>query len=79
VRSAPNGTVHERRRGTLRGDDDDGDSLVDCDDPDCSGLCGAPAYGVPFEEACANGLDDDADGRTDCQDLDCAGDPSCPP
>lgn len=49
--------------------DDDGDTAVDCDDPDCSG---AAACVVPAE-LCDNELDDDGDGAVDCDDPDCAG------
>jgi hypothetical protein len=56
------------------GADDDGDGLVDCDDPDCAGV---PACVVP--EDCANGVDDDGDGLTDCDDVDCVDHPACQP
>jgi hypothetical protein len=42
--------------------DDDGDGLVDLNDPDC--IC----YPV---EICTNGIDDDGDGLVDCMDSDC--------
>ncbi len=47
------------------GIDDDGDGLLDCDDPDCekSNLC--------IVEICNNGLDDDGDGKIDCMDSEC--------
>jgi hypothetical protein len=51
------------------GTDNDGDSLADCDDPDCT-------LGCP-EADCANGWDDDGDGYADCQDPGCQGDPAC--
>jgi hypothetical protein len=44
------------------GIDDDGDKLVDCDDPDC--VC------TP-KEICDNGIDDDGDKLVDCDDPDC--------
>ena len=52
--------------------DDDGDGLVDCDDPDCfsSNLC------LP-ETACHDGQDNDADGYVDCTDLDCVSTAAC--
>jgi hypothetical protein len=50
------------------GEDDDGDGLVDEDDPDCNGQS---AFRV--ERACLNGSDDDADGVTDANDPDCQG------
>ncbi|MFH2008396.1 MAG: PPC domain-containing protein [bacterium] len=56
------------------GIDDDGDNLVDCDDPECWGV-GA----CSTEVDCGNGIDDDLDGGTDCADLDCAADPECLP
>ncbi len=45
--------------------DDDGDGLIDCDDPDCfnSNQCTV--------EICDNGIDDDNDGWTDCNDSEC--------
>jgi len=55
------------------GVDDDGDGLVDCDDPQC-----AMAPTCLFED-CTNGLDDDGDGLADCDDPDCATAPSCVP
>lgn len=47
------------------GIDDDGDGLVDCDDPDCdkSNQCTV--------EICDNGIDDDGDGWADCSDSEC--------
>ncbi len=44
------------------GRDEDGDSLVDCADPDCTEAC---------PEVCTGGVDDDADGLVDCDDPDC--------
>ncbi len=45
--------------------DDDGDGLIDCDDPDCynSNNC--------LFEICDNGIDDDGDGLIDCSDSEC--------
>ena len=45
------------------GIDDDGDGLVDCDDPDCSGNA--------CQEVCDDGKDNDGDGFVDCADTDC--------
>lgn len=46
------------------GIDDDGDGLIDCEDPDCHTAC--------FTEIdCSNGIDDDGDGAIDCADGDC--------
>ncbi len=55
------------------GVDDDGDGLVDCDDPDCAGDASCP----PATEDCTNGVDDDGDGLVDCDDPDCGKDPAC--
>lgn len=46
-------------------EDNDGDHLIDCDDPDCADLC------LSVEEACQDGLDNDNDGDPDCSDEDC--------
>ena len=51
--------------------DEDGDSLADCDDPDCQA---APTC---QSELCENGADDDGDLAADCDDDDCAGFPAC--
>ncbi len=55
------------------GEDNDGDGLVDCADPDC--------YPDPVctdrELACDNERDDDDDGATDCDDSDCAENAAC--
>jgi len=56
------------------GTDDDGDGLVDCDDPECWGV-GA----CSTETDCGNGLDDDLDGAVDCADDDCDTDANCLP
>ncbi|MHC4838714.1 MAG: S8 family serine peptidase, partial [Planctomycetota bacterium] len=55
------------------GVDDDGDGLVDCDDPDCADDTACP----PSTEDCTNGVDDDGDGLVDCEDPDCGKDPAC--
>jgi hypothetical protein len=68
------------------GQDDDGDSYVDCKDQDCDGqMCGgagfrcqwtAPGDGACLcgtEEICDNGKDDDCDNRVDCADSACLG------
>ncbi len=47
------------------GIDDDGDGLVDCDDPDCG------SSNVCIIEICNNGIDDDGDGWIDCSDSEC--------
>jgi hypothetical protein len=52
--------------------DDDGDGLVDCDDPDCLGLAGCPT------EQCSDGVDNDGNGYSDCEDPGCASNaPGC--
>jgi hypothetical protein len=47
--------------------DNDGDGLVDCEDPDCAptGLC------EHLAGACTDGRDNDGDGLGDCTDPDC--------
>ncbi|WP_185113975.1 gliding motility-associated C-terminal domain-containing protein [Fulvivirga imtechensis] len=49
------------------GIDDDGDGLIDCNDPDCQ-------YAANIERGCncADGIDNDGDGGTDKSDADCA-------
>ena len=55
------------------GVDDDGDGMVDCDDPDCAGHPGCelePEHGVA---GCTDGRDNDGDGLIDCDDTeDCS-------
>ena len=53
------------------GFDDDGDGLVDCEDPQCAGQPDC------VESLCGNHADDDGDGLVDCLDQDCAGKPAC--
>ena len=48
------------------GKDNDGDGLVDCDDPDC-----AHASECRPREICGNCIDDDGDGLVDYEDPDC--------
>lgn len=50
--------------------DDNGNTLVDCEDPQCVGDPGCV-------EICNNNDDDDADGQTDCDDTDCSLAPGC--
>ncbi|MEW5852674.1 MAG: proprotein convertase P-domain-containing protein [Myxococcota bacterium] len=52
--------------------DNDGDSLLDCDDPDC----GQHPFCLP-ESACSDRADNDNDGNTDCRDSDCDGVAGC--
>lgn len=56
------------------GADDDGDTMVDCQDPDCYSqpLCIPP-------ENCTNGADDDLDTWIDCDDPDCSSLAVCNP
>jgi hypothetical protein len=57
------------------GRDNDGDSLVDCEDPDCD--C-APECVPPLTETdCTNMIDDDCDGLVDCEDPDCECNAAC--
>jgi hypothetical protein len=59
----------------INGIDDDGDGLIDCDDPSC----GLSAACADEEEVCDNGIDDDDDGDFDCDDSDCDDFLSCAP
>jgi len=54
--------------------DDDGDGLVDCDDPDCQG---DPDCVVIATEICNNNIDDDGDGLVDCDDPNCQFEANC--
>ncbi|RME23555.1 MAG: hypothetical protein D6806_11075, partial [Deltaproteobacteria bacterium] len=56
-------TCSSRPENCTNGVDDDGDRLVDCEDPDCANN---PACNPP--EDCTNGVDDDGDGFIDCAD-----------
>lgn len=73
ISAACDGTPPPPQEICDNGVDDDGDGLVDCDDPDCDSdpNCGTPA------EICDNGVDDDGDGLVDCDDPDCDSDPNC--
>ena len=55
--------------------DDDNDTFVDCDDPDCadSQAC------QPVDEDCSNNIDDDGDELIDCDDPDCGNILACQP
>ncbi|MEM7244400.1 MAG: hypothetical protein AAF533_03600 [Acidobacteriota bacterium] len=53
------------------GIDDDGDTLIDCDDDDCDRTSECA------EIDCNDGEDDDGDGLVDCLDDDCAMDLNC--
>ena len=53
--------------------DNDGDGLVDCDDPDC------PLVRCMDGEDCDDGIDNDLNGLVDCEDRYCLGKvPNCP-
>ncbi|MGF1466445.1 MAG: hypothetical protein ACFCGT_09945 [Sandaracinaceae bacterium] len=69
------------------GEDNDGDGVGDCDDPDCcptrddcppTTLCGGTCPAGPEDSAvaCQDGCDNDEDGLEDCEDPDCR--PFCP-
>ena len=53
--------------------DGDGDTLPDCEDPDC---VADPACAQP-EDDCDYWVDDDGDTLADCGDSDCGEDPAC--
>jgi len=57
------------------GRDDDGDFMVDCDDPDCA--MDPSCRCQPYETSCTDGRDNDCDGMYDCEDWDCEYDPAC--
>lgn len=59
------------------GEDNDGDDLVDCADPDCSDSVDCGGTGSTRESNCSDGVDNDNDGYTDCDDSDCAGNNAC--
>jgi hypothetical protein len=61
--------------------DNDCDTYVDCDDPDCSNdpncqEC-VPEAEDENTQDCDNGIDDDCDGDVDCDDAGCANAPIC--
>ncbi|MCI0479953.1 fibronectin type III domain-containing protein, partial [Candidatus Uhrbacteria bacterium] len=74
---APPPTPEDTEAACSNGADDDGDGLIDCQDPECAtlGICAPPPVPVPENTnvACSNGADDDGDGLIDCQDPECAG------
>jgi hypothetical protein len=53
--------------------DDDGDGLVDCNDP----VCTAHPACLVAAEVCTDGVDNDGDGLVDCSDPDCFTQPGC--
>ncbi len=70
---ARGGKINVTKELCDNGIDDDGDGLIDCDDPDCAD---DPACEVPVE-ICDDGIDNDGDDLVDCDDPDCVGDPAC--
>ena len=55
-------------------EDNDGDDLVDCEDPNCSSF---PDCDTEGDENCSNLVDDDGDNIPDCADPDCASTAGC--
>ncbi|MFZ5760241.1 MAG: choice-of-anchor F family protein [Thermodesulfobacteriota bacterium] len=55
--------------------DNDGDSLIDCADPDCSGISVCGPEGIL--KTCSDGFDNDGDGLFDCADPGCVKNKSC--
>ncbi len=55
--------------------DDDGNGLIDCDDPACNNADDCVV--LVQSEICGNNLDDDGDGLVDCNDPDCNSAPDC--
>jgi hypothetical protein len=53
--------------------DDDGDGLVDCDDPDCAGTEACERT----IDTCSNDIDDDRNGTLDCRQESCRALPIC--
>ncbi len=56
--------------------DDDGDGLIDCEDPDCQSSWWCTVVD-DIETACDDGEDNDSDGVADCADADCGFLDSC--
>ncbi|MBN2724564.1 MAG: trypsin-like serine protease [Deltaproteobacteria bacterium] len=63
----------EVQENCTNGTDDDGDNMVDCNDPDCSQHSNCTTTG----ENCTNGVDDDGDNMVDCNDPDCQTNANC--
>jgi hypothetical protein len=55
------------------GEDNDGDSVIDCGDSDCDAQPHCKPDGKPenTNEKCGNWIDDDGDGLIDCEDQEC--------
>jgi hypothetical protein len=64
-------------------DDNDGDTLIDCDDSECNAEANCTSDDVDdsdvpeVDEDCSNGADDDGDDDADCDDEDCLYDEAC--
>ena len=54
--------------------DNDGNGLIDCNDPECSGTTSCPTVA---NEVCNDSLDNDNNGLTDCSDPVCIGVGTC--
>lgn len=69
------GTLQPPAESCNSGEDEDGDGLVDCDDPYCwdDTNCG----GLGHTEWCRDGRDNDGDGEVDCEDNSCSGNLAC--
>jgi hypothetical protein len=74
--AAPTETTAALCRDTA---DNDGDTLLDCDDPDCQGYVFCAPTTELTSAACQDSLDNDGDGDVDCDDADCAGFVFCAP
>ena len=59
------------------GFDEDYDSLVDCEDPDCSEASACVPAGFDGEDNCTDGVDNEGDLFTDCEDPECEDEPIC--
>jgi hypothetical protein len=59
------------------GIDDDGDTLIDCSDPECIGFAGHSSGSIceTVESICDDGFDNDRDGTIDGSDTDCVFEP----
>lgn len=51
--------------------DNDGDGLIDMEDPDCWKTPSPPPGPMPEPEVCNDGIDNDLDGYIDMEDPDC--------
>ena len=53
-------------------EDNDGDGLIDCDDPNCENVEFCLPEGENTFDKCTDGEDNDDDDLVDCEDIDCA-------